>query len=404
MGRTGFGIAAVGGAVAALGLLILLSTPSREALRDRITAAIRSEDWETAERLFSQLPSPGPQDWFERANVAFSRGRDADVLSYLRNLGEDGSLRATALALRGQAELRLRLAAKAESTFLDAIRSGAKLPAIHRQLIFLYGTQERRAAMLAQFEALAESTTLTLGLMEHWCLSRSGLGEEGQARKDLQAFVEADPGDRWSRIALAGTLRQSGEFDAADRALQPLPLGDLDALAERVQISLDRGQGDIADGWLSRAPKSHPRLARLRGRSALARNRPLDAAHFFEVADIAEPGNRETAIGMANALRLAGKRAEAAAWTRKNQAYDTLKRRLAEVRARNIATKDELVEMARLCETSDMDAEAIAFLNLVLRLDPLDQEVQSGLSRLKERQARRAPSNASGAGQADPAK
>ena len=62
-------------------------------------------------------------------------------------------------------------------------------------------------------------------------------------------------------------------------------------------------------------------------------NLPAPLAIAFEEAEASEPGNRETAIGMANALRLAGRQAEAAAWTRKNQAFDTLRRRLAEVRS-----------------------------------------------------------------------
>lgn len=385
MGRAGIGIALVGGVAAAFGLAALLSTPSRDDLLLKAERAIASQDWDAAERSLAALPDPGPGDWFRRANVAFSRGKDVDVLTYLSRIPAGHELSGPALALRGQAELRLHRARAAEESFLGALRAGARLPIVHRQLIFLYGTQDRRAAMLAQFEALAGSGPLSLDLMEHWCLSRAGLGDQRQALADLGSFLENDGQDRWSRIALAGLLRQSGEFARAEGLLSPLPEDDVDAMAERAQIALDRGEAEAAERLLSRGPRSHPRLARLRARAALARNRPAEAVEAFEEAEAAEPGNRETAIGMANALRLAGRQADAAAWTRKNQAFDTLTRRLAEVRARNVATRDELAEMARLCETAEMDAEAVAFLGLVLGIDPLDQDTQAGLRRLQGR-------------------
>lgn len=382
VGRWLVGIATIG---ALIGLALVLSRPSPQAIRRQVDEAIRVQDWDRAERLLAGLSTPAADDWFRRANVAFSRQKDREVLAHLDRLPGSGPLVPAALALRGQALLRLHRARLAEETFLAALRAGADLPVIRRQLIFLYGTQERRSAVLSQFEALAGSPALTLDLMEHWCLSRAGLGDQGRGRAELERFVAEDPADRWSRLALSSLIRQSGEFDEAEATLAPLPLEDVDAMAERIQIALDRGDSVRAESLLSVAPDEPARLARIKGRAALARNQPEQAVRFLEKAEAAEPGHRETAIGLANALRLAGRQAEAAAWTRKNQAYDTLKRRLSEVRERNVATKDELVEMAGLCETADMEAEAVAFLNLVLRIDPLDQGVQMSLVRLKER-------------------
>ena len=62
--------------------------------------------------------------------------------------------------------------------------------------------------------------------------------EQAQA---LERAIQADPGDRASRLALAECLRRLGRLDEADSNLDSLPPTDPDVLAVRALVALDRG-------------------------------------------------------------------------------------------------------------------------------------------------------------------
>ena len=62
----------------------------------------------------------------------------------------------------------------------------------------------------------------------------NALWEPGTAVDELAQFIQADPEDRWSRLALAENYRRMGRFDDVESALAPLPASDRDAMAIRV--------------------------------------------------------------------------------------------------------------------------------------------------------------------------
>ena len=101
---------------------------------------------------------------------------------------------------------------------------------------------------------------------------------------ELAQFIQADPEDRWSRLAIAENYRRMGRLDDAETALAPLPPSDRDALAIRVMLALDRHQDDQAEEMLKASPPDDPNLARLRGRLALAHRDPATAARCFRTA------------------------------------------------------------------------------------------------------------------------
>jgi len=129
---------------------------------------------------------------------------------------------AQARLMAGQIELRRKRVRIAEQYLRDAVRLDPKLVPAHRELIYIYGYQLRRRELDAEFRALAGLTELTFDNVFHWCLLKNSTWEPGEAAETLATFfVEADPQDRWSRLALAvqrpahGTYRRRRESHLA---------------------------------------------------------------------------------------------------------------------------------------------------------------------------------------------
>ena len=118
----------------------------------------------------------------------------------------------------------------------------------------------------------------------HWCLLRSASWEPGTAIDELALFIQADPEDRWSRLAIAENYRRMGLLDDAARAIEPLPDADPEALEIRVMLAIDRHQEDEAQRLLDAGPVDHAGLATLRGRLALSRRDGDRAAREFRRA------------------------------------------------------------------------------------------------------------------------
>ena len=96
--------------------------------------------------------------------------------------------------------------------------------------------------------------------MFHWCLLRNSKWEPGEAAETLATFVEADPEDRWSRIALAENDRLMGLTDDAEKAISTLPENDPEARAIRVMLALDRHQDEQAQAMLAAGEPLDPAL------------------------------------------------------------------------------------------------------------------------------------------------
>ena len=111
-----------------------------------------------------------------------------------------------------------------------------------------------------------EITDLTYDQAFHWCLLRNALWEPDTAVDELAKFIQNDPEDRWSRLAIAENYRRMGRFDEAETTRLPCPHRDRDAMAIRIMLALDRHQDDQAEEMLKSSPPDDPNLARLRGR------------------------------------------------------------------------------------------------------------------------------------------
>jgi predicted Zn-dependent protease len=345
---------------------------------------------EIAVNRLARLRAPSPLDWMLRAQVALARNRTEDGLAALSRVPDDHQVGRQARVMAGQVELKRNRASIAEGYFRQALRLDPTLVQAHRSLIYILGYQLRRAELDAEFRALSGLTELTYDNVFYWCLMRNNSWEAKNAVETLAKFIEADPGDRWSRLALAENYRRNGLLDEAEAAIALLKDTDTAALALRAMLAFDRHQDDRAERLLAAGPPEDPTLARLRGRLALVRRDGAAAVRCFRIALADGPEDRDTIFGLINALILIDdERAAAPLWeTAKGlDRLNTLVQRAMTEQGRN---DPQLVrELGAACAALGHDAEARAWYKLAIAHDLLDIESQRAIFRLD---ARRKPS------------
>ncbi len=182
---------------------------------------------EAAAKRLSRLRARTPLDSMLLAQIDIaneSRRRSSGLV--LLQIPDDHMVAPQAHLLAGQVELRRHRARFAEQYLRQAIQLDPKLVQAHRELIYILGYQLRRVDLNAEFLALSQLTDLPFENVFHWCLMRTALWEPSTALQELLLFVEADPDDRWSRLAIAENYRRMGVLDDAESVIAPLPDSD----------------------------------------------------------------------------------------------------------------------------------------------------------------------------------
>ncbi len=383
------GAVALATAVAAYAILASRPADDPELLWAEAQVALRQDRIDEAGRLLDRIAAirpPQPEDWMLRGQLEVGRERPDEALAALARVPDSSKYASPARLLAGQVELRRDRARIAEGLLREAIRldPGATQP--HRELIYILGTQLRRQDACDQFAALSEITTLQYENLFHWCLIRNLLWDAGEVAQTLGRYLDADPEDRESRLALADNDRRLGLYDEAEEVLEPLSDDDPRALAQRVMILLDRRQEEQAEELLARGPADDPELARLRGRFALARRDGPRALRYYRIAYDHDPSNRDTVFGLINAHGLVGQPEKAAALRREAEAlesFNSLVQRMSTPEGRK--DPDMADKAARACERAGFIPEARAWLNLAIAHDPLNAAAQQALFRFNER-------------------
>jgi len=333
-----------------------------------------------------ELPRQSPHlETLLQGQHAAARHEPDAALIVLNRVPDDHELAAKARLLAGQIELRRDGVRRAEELFQAALRLDSSLVQAHRELIYIYGVQLRRAELSDQFLALSRLTPLTADNVFHWCLLRNNSWEPGEAAATLLRFVAADPTDRPSRIALAENYRRAGQIDSAESVLAPLAADDTKALVIRVRIAVDRQQPDRAERLLETSKADDSALATLRGRMALAKRDARSAVHHFRLAFQSDPDDRETVFGLVCALLLAQEPVAAEpfrAQARNLERLNTLVNRAAGPSARQ--DPKLLRELGQACAALHRHTEARAWYELAIARDPLDHDSQRALYHLRD--------------------
>lgn len=352
-------------------------------------AALREDRFEQAAELVRRLSkarAPLPQDWMIRGQVAIANDRIDEAIDDLKQVAEDHPLAPQAWLLIGQIELRRDRARFAEEALRKALSLDPTVQQAHRELIYIYGMQLRRHELSQEFTALSELTDLSYDNLFHWCLMRNCLWEPGEVAKTLGGYLEADPSDRQSRLALADNYRRLGLYDEAEEALAPLPDDDVEALAGRVMIAMDRHQEDLAEDLLETGPADDPNLARIRGRIALARRNGAEAIRQYRLAYEDDPGNRDTLFGLISALELGGDSKTAAPLRQDAKLLDEFNTVVQRMSMREGREDPNIIkDAAEACAALGLIPEARGWLKLAITRNPLDSAAQQALFRFNEK-------------------
>lgn len=343
----------------------------------------RFESVKAALKRLERSRRPTPLDWFLRAQLAMARKEDDQALEYLTRVPDEHYMAAQARLIAGQTELRRNRVRLAEEWFRAALKLDPRLIQAHRELIYIYGMQLRRAELSAEFMALSRLTNLTFDNAFHWGLLRNNSWEPGTAVESLAGYVAADPLDRWSRLALAENYRRMGRLDDAESAIGTLANDDAEAIALRGRVALDRQDHEEAGRLLTLGPRDQPLLARLRGTLALGRRDVAEALANFRIAYAADPENRQAIFGLIAALELSrdNKAAEPLReLARRVDRLNSLIQRAAVPQARGDA--ELMRQLGEACAALNRKEEARAWYKLAIGRDPLDALAQQALFRL----------------------
>jgi len=363
------------------------SGPAELAAETRL--ALKNRQWPRARSLLARLSqrrSPTAEDIALRAELEVGCGRVDQAVSLLTATPESDPSAARTRLVAGQIEKSRDRARRAEVLFLQAIRLDYKLAQARRELIFLYAMQARRADLNAQFRALAEREPLDFDDVFLWTNSLEDRWVNDLIRPHLERFLAADPLDRSSRLALAAVVLRAGNSDECAALLRSLPDSDPDARALRAQLALSRLQVDAARSLVADGPFEHVGLALFRAQLAVRSNDPITATREFRLALRLDPTNREALQGLSLVLKQLGDAAAAAPIQKLAEEWRHLTSLLQKSKTFDMRQDKTLfTQLAEACETLEQRAEARAWYRLALRLDPLDEQVQRALYRLRDR-------------------
>jgi tetratricopeptide (TPR) repeat protein len=359
-----------------------------DALAAATRLALRDRHWDRAEELLARLAQrrrPTADDVALRAELELGLGRADQAISLLAGIPESDPLAARARLVAGQIEKSRDRARRMEALFCEALRPDPNLAAARRELIFLYGMQARRADLNAQYRALAKREPLGYDDVFLWMNSFENRWINDLIRTHLERYLAADPGDRSSRLALAGVLVRYNDLEGAEALLLPLPDSDPDAQVLRARIALSRMRLDEVRSILDRGPTEHVDLALLRGQFAVRLKDPATAARQFRIALRLDPTNREALEGLCAVLKPLGDREGAAAAQKQAEGWRRLTTLLQKAHVQHIRDKALFTQLGETCEALGQFPEARAWYRLALDQDPLDPAVQKSLYRVRDR-------------------
>jgi tetratricopeptide (TPR) repeat protein len=326
---------------------------------------------------------PTSLDRMLRARIAESRGRLVEALDHLRSIPDSDPIASNAWLKVGQIELARRNARGAEVALLRSVALSADQIQAYRELAYIYAVQRRRGDCDAQFRALAKRVHFDYVLAFAWCQNYCRLWDPKEARTALSGFVEFDPDDRPSRLALATTSRLTSQLDQAEEALRRLPDSDQDARALRVDLLLDRGDIDAARALLDRGRSDHARLNAIRGRMALAAKDAASAVDYFRAALRQSPEDIDSIRGLGVALRLQGD-PRAMEFIEAARRYENYSFAIQSASATVYTDPKLYSKLGGHCESVHCTAEARVWYELAVKRDPLDEQAREALSRLDQ--------------------
>ena len=324
------------------------------------------------------------REWALLAEISEAEGNSQEALAALRHVPELDPLAPEALYMTGLIERNKNRMRHAESAYRQAISLNPKLIKAHKELIYILGMQFRRHEVDQEFKQLLKLTPLNHHDLFVWCLTHFIVwGPESAA--NLKSYINADPEDRYSRLALATLLiSQPGQENKAEQLLAPLPDEDPEALALRVELKLNQARSEEAVAMLSRTSIKTPPLSRIRGRISLMKGDFEAASQHFQDALTDEPYDRISIAELGKALLLKGDQARAKPYLDRAKQLDEVYRLVNQISKSDQPNQAlDLNRLGKACEGAGLVSEARGWFLLSIGLNPLDSVAQRALNRLE---------------------
>jgi tetratricopeptide (TPR) repeat protein len=381
-----------------------------------IQAAIAERRWAEAERGLAALVERNPGDstaWLKLGGVRAARGRDAAAIEAFGHVRGSSRARAVAATQIGELHLKRRVMADAEGAFRAAAAADPKGVEPRRRLVYVLALQQRDGearAVLWQLYRLTQAPR-ALVTIAGMAMARTDAGDPGG---DVGPFLARTPDDPLLRRARGlQSLREGRTAEAeADLAFAAGRLeGDTAGRLAWAESRLALGRSDDLEDVLGPEPGRPADRARwwlMRGRSLEARHRPEEAVACWKQAVAAQPGDRAAQYQLGQAL---ARRASPEAKAHLERAESI---RIGEVRLlqaldrhlRGLTGAAAYEELGRLCVENGLAAEARAWFEQALRLDPGRRDARRELASIpvseepppESPQVRRRPSAGVGVG------
>jgi tetratricopeptide (TPR) repeat protein len=334
--------------------------------------------------LFRQ-ETPTDEDWALRATLAKAQGRTDDAIALLERVSDRSRFGPDARLRQGQYSRQLNRIRSAEGFLIRATELDPKMILPRVELIYIYAMQFRRKPISQQFLALARLKRLEFNDIYVWCRTRRPDWDPLATSKTLRAWLDAEPEDRQSRLALAEMLRLMARYDEARSLLEPLPDRDPEALAARARIALARGDDEGAEAILAKGPPDHPSLAKLRGRFALLRGDYPKAAAQYRIAVNDDAQDHDAVFGLGHSLASLGEPKRAEPFLERARKLDALNGLVAQAADSSRSADSQLISaLGEACKSVGRYAEARAWYQLLIARDPLDNDAQRALFQVDE--------------------
>ncbi|MEW4571507.1 tetratricopeptide repeat protein, partial [Tautonia sp. JC769] len=389
--------------VLAVAVVAWLLKPSDRTRWTAIERDLEAQRWDDAVLGLSRWVERHPDDGQARVRLGTSLrmiGRADDAREALRRVSDADPAWPTAQFLLGELARERFDRAGAERAYRAVIarQPGAVEPRSRLvTLLFVQRRTEEARALLWELLGLTGDArhlvTLTgLALERRQVEQFRDLGGEGdQLLQQLQPFLEVSPDDPWMRRARGLIRFEQGDpagaladLEFAARSMEGDPSVRL-ALAEAWRTLGEPGR--VAE-VVGPAPESPTDLARwwlVIGQAEQEQGRDEEAIAAFRRAIAADPEHLSAHYRLGRALARDNRRDEADSILGRAEAIrgrtDALKFAINERLSEGIDAASCL-QMGQLCLDTGMAAEAFAWFEQAIRLDPLDREAQAALARL----------------------
>jgi tetratricopeptide (TPR) repeat protein len=355
-----------------------------------------------AERLAGNLDRSGtPRDRLILAGFLEATGDSGKALNRLTEIPddlEDSRIAAAARLSEGRiAFYRTRQARRAETALTKATKLDPGSSQTWLPLADLYDIQNRRNERDKCYARLDSASALDRERLVKWTCDRRLDSEAEELAHVLEAFLDADPADIDSGVALAEESIRKGEFQAANKILDRLdnstdPSAATSIALRKALIAAEQGEFDEAKKMIDTvedskiAPRDDVLRNRLLGRIGIQSRDYRAAESALRKVLATAPHDREAHQLMVQALRFDGRTDEAATVSDRLKSIDKLEDLGQKVRAS--LRRDDPKTLREIADTAASLGRfelAKAWLRQLLTKDPLNSELQQEIYRLDQR-------------------